>query len=98
MQSLLANDFLVLTVLVFVAIMLLLGGAGTAWATNGHFLHAVGAVDSAMGGVGTAAPLDAVGMIFNNVGSASDIPGQRVDFSFASGTNSLVGRWYRNRY
>jgi long-chain fatty acid transport protein len=64
------------------AIMLIFAGATGSWATDGHFLHAVGAIDSAMGGAGTAAPLDAVGMIFNNVGAATDIPGFRVDFSF----------------
>jgi long-chain fatty acid transport protein len=64
------------------AILLVLAGARTGWATDGHYLHAVGAIDSAMGGAGTAAPLDAVGMIFNNVGAATDIPGFRVDFSF----------------
>lgn len=63
-------------------LLLVLAIARPGTATDGHFLHAVGAIDSAMGGAGTAAPLDAVGMIFNNVGAATDIPGFRLDFSF----------------
>jgi long-chain fatty acid transport protein len=50
-------------------------------ATNGHILHAVGAIDSAMGGSTIAEPQDTLAPMFNNVGSLTRIPGTRVDMN-----------------
>ncbi len=51
----------------------------TALATNAHFLHSVGATDSAMGGSTIAAPQDVLSGLYNNVGNLTQIEGTRVD-------------------
>ncbi len=54
----------ILTILV--VLVMLLGMAGTAMATNGDNLIAVGPIARAMGGVGIAAPQDAISAVFSN--------------------------------
>ena len=53
-----------------------------ALATNGHFLHGVGAVNSAMGGASTAVSEDTLGAIFNNPATLHDAGPSRFDLSF----------------
>jgi long-chain fatty acid transport protein len=50
-------------------------------ATNGHLLHAAGAIDSAMGGSGIAEPQDVIAPLFHNVGGLARIPGTRIDLN-----------------
>ncbi|QSA95677.1 OmpP1/FadL family transporter [Methylococcus sp. EFPC2] len=54
--------------------------AGSAWATNGHVLHGVGAVNQSMGGAGIATAIDATGSNFNNVGSISFLEKSSIEF------------------
>ncbi|MEZ4416709.1 MAG: outer membrane protein transport protein [Gemmatimonadota bacterium] len=56
--------------------------AGPASATDGHFLHGVGAVNSAMGGAGIAAPGDLMGSMYLNPAGLTTIDGTRVAFGF----------------
>ena len=71
-----------------VSSILLLGGllllaTNPARATDGHFLHGVGAINSAMGGVGVAMPRDVLGAAFTNpAGLMAFSDGSRADFSF----------------
>lgn len=51
-------------------------------ATDGHFLHGVGAVNSAMGGAGIAAPGDLLGSMYLNPAGLTTIEGTRVAFGF----------------
>ena len=51
-------------------------------ATDGHFLHGVGAVNSAMGGAGIAAPGDLMGSMYLNPAGLSTVDGTRVAFGF----------------
>lgn len=52
-------------------------------ATDGHLLHGVGAINSAMGGVGVAMPRDVLGAAFTNpAGLMAFREGSRADFSF----------------
>jgi long-chain fatty acid transport protein len=64
----------------------LVGGAmfsPGASATDGHLLHGVGAINSAMGGVGVAMPRDVLGAAFTNpAGLMAFSDGSRADFSF----------------
>lgn len=53
-----------------------------AHATDGHFLHGVGAINSAMGGASVATSEDTLGAIFNNPATLSDVGPLRFDFSF----------------
>src|SRR5215468_3691664 len=53
---------------------LLLAGA-PAWAANGHLLHGVGAVNSAMGGAGVALPNDALGALNLNPALLTQLDG-----------------------
>lgn len=53
-----------------------------AQATDGHYLHGVGAINSAMGGAGTAAPGDLLGAFFLNPAGLMAFDGTRVDASF----------------
>jgi long-chain fatty acid transport protein len=72
--------------LVFVAAilapLLLILGIKSAQATDGHFLHGVGAINSAMGGASVATSEDSLGAIFNNPATMSDVGPSRFDFSF----------------
>ena len=82
------------------ALSLMLSIAQPASATDGHFLHGVGAVNSAMGGAGVAAPGDLMGAFYLNPAGLKCTEGSRIalgfelfkpqrtvssDFGFASG-------------
>ncbi len=54
----------------------------SAHATDGHFLHGVGAVNSAMGGAGVAAPQDLLGAFYVNPAGLMAFAGTRVDLGF----------------
>lgn len=54
----------------------------SAQATNGHFLHGVGAVNSSMGGAGVAAPLDLLGSFYHNPAGLATFTSSRADFAF----------------
>ena len=51
-------------------------------ATDGHFLHGVGAVNNAMGGAGVAAPVSILGTFYLNPAGLIVFDGLRVEFSF----------------
>ena len=55
--------------------------AAPAWAANGHLLHGVGAVNSSMGGAGTALPNDALGALSLNPALLTQIDGHKMEFS-----------------
>lgn len=57
-------------------------GAGPAQATDGHFLHGVGAVNSAMGGAGVAAPGDLLGSFYLNPAGLRCEHGTRISLGF----------------
>lgn len=50
--------------------------------TDGHFLHGVGAVNSAMGGAGVAGPRDLLGAFYHNPAGLMAFDGTRVDLAF----------------
>jgi long-chain fatty acid transport protein len=52
-----------------------------AYAGNGHFLHGIGAVNSAMGGAGVALPIDPLGALLLNPALLTDLDGSRFSFS-----------------
>ncbi len=56
--------------------------AAPASATDGHFLHGVGAINSAMGGAGVAAPGDLMGSMYLNPAGLTTIEGVRFTFGF----------------
>lgn len=60
--------------------ILLFQNISSSWAGNGAFLHGVGAIDSALGGSTTALPQDAIGTLFNNVGSVTELRNTGMDF------------------
>jgi long-chain fatty acid transport protein len=62
--------------------VLLFAGATPARATDGHFLHGVGAVNNAMGGAGVAAPVSILGTFYLNPAGLIAFDGLRVEFSF----------------
>jgi long-chain fatty acid transport protein len=51
-------------------------------ATDGHFLHGVGAINSAMGGAGVAAPKDLLGTVYLNPAGLLAFEETRVDLGF----------------
>ena len=51
-------------------------------ATDGHFLHGVGAINSAMGGAGVAAPTSLLGTYYLNPAGLMAFDGTRVEFGF----------------
>jgi len=55
--------------------------APAAYAGNGHNLHGVGAVNSAMGGAGVALPNDALGALLLNPALLTGLDGSRFEFS-----------------
>ena len=63
----------------FAAAALLIGAP--AWAANGHLLHGVGAVNSAMGGAGVALPNDALGALNLNPALLTELDGYKFEFS-----------------
>ncbi len=67
---------------VALAAAVLLFAAPRVQATDGHFLHGVGAVNSAMGGAGTAAHVSVLGTFFLNPAGLLAYEGTRVEFSF----------------
>src|SRR5262245_24044807 len=52
-----------------------------AWGANGHLLHGVGAVNSAMGGAGVALPNDALGALNLNPALLTQLDGSKFEFS-----------------
>lgn len=66
----------------FLALLLLSFAAAPAQATDGHFLHGVGAVNSAMGGAGVAAPGDLLGSFYLNPAGLMCESGSRVAMGF----------------
>jgi long-chain fatty acid transport protein len=61
--------------------LLLLASAPTAEATDGHFLHGVGAINAAMGGAGIAAPASLLGTFALNPAGLMAFDGTRMEFS-----------------
>jgi len=53
-----------------------------AGATDGHFLHGVGAVNSAMGGAGVASPTSLLGTFYLNPAGLMAFDGSRMEFGF----------------
>ena len=53
-------------------------------ATDGHFLHGVGAVNNAMGGAGVAAPVSILGTFYLNPAGLIAFDGLRVDHDAGS--------------
>ena len=64
------------------ALSLMLSIAQPASATDGHFLHGVGAVNSAMGGAGVAAPGDLMGAFYLNPAGLKCTEGSRIALGF----------------
>jgi long-chain fatty acid transport protein len=54
----------------------------SAFATDGHFLHGVGAINSAMGGAGVAAPKSLLGTYYLNPAGLMAFDGTHVEFGF----------------
>jgi len=67
---------------VVAAAALLVSTSSDARATDGHFLHGVGAVQSAMGGAGTAAATDVLGALYLNPAALMAFDGTRVELGF----------------
>ncbi|MEQ9398106.1 MAG: outer membrane protein transport protein [Longimicrobiales bacterium] len=65
--------------LAFISLLFL---AAPAHATDGHFLHGVGAVNSAMGGAGVAAPGDLLGSFYLNPAGLRCEHGTRISLGF----------------
>ena len=53
-----------------------------AHATNGHFLHGVGAINSALGGAGVAAPTSILGTFFLNPAGLATFAGTNLEMGF----------------
>lgn len=68
------------TSLVLAGLLLLPGSA--AFATDGHFLHGVGAINSAMGGVGVAAPSSILGAFYVNPAGLAAFHGTAIELGF----------------
>lgn len=56
--------------------------SAAAHATDGHFLHGVGAVNASMGGAGVAAPADVLGAFYMNPAGLMTFGTTRVDIGF----------------
>lgn len=54
----------------------------SAHATDGHFLHGIGAINSAMGGAGVAAPQDVLAAFYLNPAGLMGLDGTRAELSF----------------
>lgn len=70
------------TVTSLTAIGLLLAGATTAQATDGHLLHGVGAINSAMGGIGVATPSSLLGAFYVNPAGLLAFDGTATELGF----------------
>jgi long-chain fatty acid transport protein len=64
------------------ALALVAGRASPALATDGHFLHGVGAINSAMGGVGVAAPGSLLGAFYVNPAGLVGFHGTAFELGF----------------
>lgn len=65
------------------SVALVAGLPGGVEATDGHFLHGVGAINSAMGGVGVASPVSLLGTFYQNpAGLMAFADGIRFEFGF----------------
>ena len=62
--------------------LLAFGAAPAARATDGHFLHGVGAINSAMGGAGVAAPVSLLGAFYVNPAGLVAFEGVQVELGF----------------
>src|SRR5512142_3200532 len=70
--------------LTFLAVLMIASLAGVSAATNGDNLISIGPVSRAMGGVGIAAPQDAISAVFSNPAAmcfGPYCPGSGFDFS-----------------
>ncbi len=65
----------------FALLLALALAAPAAYAGNGHNLHGIGAVNSAMGGAGVALPNDPLGALLLNPALLTDLDGSRFSFS-----------------
>jgi long-chain fatty acid transport protein len=65
----------------FVLLLVLALATPAAHAGNGHNLHGIGAVNSALGGAGVALPNDALGALLLNPALLADLDGNRFSFS-----------------
>ena len=63
-------------------IAMVVGVRGTAWATDGHFLHGVGAINSAMAGVGVASPTSLLGAFYVNPAGLLAFNGTSTELGF----------------
>ena len=61
--------------------IILFAAVPKAHATDGHFLHGVGAINSAMGGAGIAAPVSILGTFYLNPAGLMAFDGTRMEFS-----------------
>lgn len=64
-----------------IVVLSLLGPLPHASATDGHFLHGVGAINSAMGGAGISAPESLLGTFNLNPAGLMAFEGLRMEFS-----------------
>ena len=67
---------------VLAVITLIAARAPTAAATDGHFLHGVGAINSAMGGIGVAAPSSLLGAFYVNPAGLLAFKGTATELGF----------------
>jgi long-chain fatty acid transport protein len=65
----------------FMVALLFLTNVPQAFATDGHFLHGVGAINSAMGGAGISAPESLLGTFNLNPAGLMAFDGMRMEFS-----------------
>lgn len=56
--------------------------ASPAWATDGHLLHGVGAVNSALGGIGVASSASLLGSFFTNPAGLASFDGTNLEMGF----------------
>ena len=66
----------------FLALLAVASMATPAAATDGHYLHGVGAVNSSMGGAGVAAPRSLLGTFYLNPAGLMAFDGYRIEFGF----------------
>lgn len=67
--------------MVGLSFLVLLTNVPRAFATDGHFLHGVGAINSAMGGAGISAPESLLGTFNLNPAGLMEFDGLRMEFS-----------------
>ena len=69
---------------VFAAVLAVVCFAVPAFATNGDNIIGVGAISRSMGGVGAAAPQDAISAVFGNPAAMCYIPCESSEVDFAA--------------